>query len=139
MIVILTVRPDLLQARVVRALQLAEDLWGRRGIVHRRAGHDDGRQQAQGIHQDMAFSARDLLAAIITVFATEFGRLDGLTIDAGGTGRVLLPRGLPHSGPQGIEGGLPRAIDPPLTEIRSRPWTTWGNHGAASATGSRCG
>ena len=96
--------PDLLQAWVVRALQLAEDLRGRRSIVHRRAGHDNGQQQAQGIHQDMAFSARDLLAAVITVFATQFGGLDGLTIDAGGTGRVLFSRGLPHSGPHGIQG-----------------------------------
>src|SRR5512135_765232 len=39
-----------------------------------------------------------------------------LTINAGGTGRVLFPHGLPHAGPQGLEESLPRAIDPPVTE-----------------------
>lgn len=42
---------------------------------------DDLQQQAQGIHQDMAFPALDLLVAVKTTLAPNLGGFGRLTVD----------------------------------------------------------
>src|SRR5262245_34687381 len=73
MIVILVVSPNLLQPRVFLWLESFGQLRGRSTIVESGAGDHHRQQQAQDIHQNMAFSAADLLAAVVAVFAAHFG------------------------------------------------------------------
>src|SRR5271166_4267463 len=115
-IVILGVCPELLQARERFALQLAENLRRRRRIIHGCAGDGHGQEQPYGIHGDMVLPTRDPLGTVVTMLATPLGRLDGLAIDAAGTGRGLPTGSSPDSTAEGVIDGFPGAVSFPRRE-----------------------
>src|SRR3954447_16921893 len=88
-IVVLVVRPELLQAGELLPAQLLEDLRGRRPVVGRGGGDGHRQEQTQGVHHDMALPPLDLLGPVIAVRAADLGGLDGLAVDAAGAGRRL--------------------------------------------------
>src|SRR5271157_4690736 len=122
-IVILGVCPELLQARERFALQLAENL-RRRRIIHGCAGDGHGQEQPYGIHGDMVLPTRDPLGTVVTMLATPLGRLDGLAIDAAGTGRGLPTGSSPDSTAEGVIDGFPGAVSFPRREevVDGPPW-----------------
>src|SRR5271165_5983039 len=123
-IVILGVCPELLQARERFALQLAENLRRRRRIIHGCAGDGHGQEQPYGIHGDMVLPTRDPLGTVVTMLATPLGRLDGLAIDAAGTGRGLPTGSSPDSTAEGVIDGFPGAVSFPRREevVDGPPW-----------------
>src|SRR5215813_13097669 len=79
--------------------------------------HHDLQEQAQGIHEQMAFASIDLLATIVAVRARALSRPDRLTSNAGRAGGRLPPCTLAHLLPQGRVEPLPGAIKTPFSEI----------------------
>jgi hypothetical protein len=88
-------------------------------IVEGCTADKDDQQQPQDIAPEVAFAARDFLAAIIATLATLFGRLHRLTIDTRSTGG-WLPRGrllFADLGTQGIQPLVPRASVSPWRTV----------------------
>jgi hypothetical protein len=86
-------------------------------IVHVGGRDHDRQQQAQRIHDDMAFAATDFLAAVGADFRAALGRLDRLTVDASDA-RIGVAAGLVADTPaQDIEQAVPGSIAFPLLEV----------------------
>src|SRR5215831_2521626 len=62
-------------------------------IIETSTGNEHGEQHPQRIDQAMALASLDVFATVIPPLgAPHFGGLDGLTVDARGTGGGLAPR-----------------------------------------------
>ncbi len=108
--------PDPFQARQ-RRLELLEQP-GRTGTILDIGGMDHrAKHQAQGIHEQMAFAAREFLGSIVPMRTATFGRLDRLTIQNGGARRRLPSALLTHPLAQRRMELLPRPARTPPTEI----------------------
>jgi len=86
-------------------------------IRHLRRMDHHGQQQTQGIDDEMAFPAGDLLPSVLPAVPSLFHSFDGLTVDAARTGSGIASFGLVHLGPQGLVDAFQGAILPPPTEI----------------------
>ena len=95
---------------------MLQDVGSSHRLVEGGTADKDDQQQPQDIDTDVAFAARDFLAAIIATLAPLFGRLHRLAIDARGTWGWLLRGRLLFAalGTQGIHPMLPRTIISPL-------------------------
>src|SRR4030095_12872310 len=119
MVMILAIGPYHCQTRRGRTRQMLTDVGSRHRIVEGGTADKDDQQQPQDIDTDVAFAARDFLAAIIAAIAPLFARLHRLTIDARSTwgwllrGRLLFA----HLGAQCIHHLLPRALVSPLCKV----------------------
>jgi hypothetical protein len=133
--VILRIRQDRDEPRTRVRLDLAAQERGRHPVIQTRAGHEDGAQHPQRLHQQMPLAPFDVLAALIPARrAPDLGGLDRLPIDACGTGGRRAPRfptrafapGLDHLGP--CPGVAPRGnvvIDRALGEHIMRQHVPW--------------
>src|ERR1043166_3826172 len=108
---------DHLQAREVPPTHLSEDGLGRPRIVHISCRHHDGDQKTQGIHENMALAALDLLAAVDTSFLATQRGLDRLAVDRRRTGSRRAPGLNAGQDTQDIEEFLPAAVGIPLLEV----------------------
>ena len=90
---ILVIGKDRFEAGKVFWINLLEQLRGRHPIIQPRTGDQQGKQQTQGIDQQMPLAPFNLLAAIIAALGTAYRRrFNRLAVDARGTGRGLPPR-----------------------------------------------
>ena len=88
----------------------------------------------------MSLASLDFLAPVIaTILAAGLGRLEGLTIDATGTGLGVAAFQNPDIATQGVEDAVPGSVLLPGSEVD--PDGTLGQQvmGGSSATGRRCG
>src|SRR5947208_13217391 len=83
---VLLVGPEHPQPRVVGWVQDAQQPLGSLGVVNRSGGHQDGQQQTQGINEQMALTAGDLLAAIVATLPADLCPLDCLAVQVGNAG-----------------------------------------------------
>src|SRR5262245_48400629 len=88
-IAVLLIIPESLQPTDVLDRQLSQHHGGRRPIIGRGRRDGHSQEQTQRIHDDMPFSPGDLLAPVVAPFATDFGPLDGLAVDAADAGGGL--------------------------------------------------
>jgi hypothetical protein len=102
-----------------RQLHMLQDVGSGSRIVEGGTAHKDDQQQPQDIDTDVAFAARDLLAAILATLATLCGRFHRLTLDTRRTWGGLLRGRLLFAdcGAQGIQHLLPRAVVSPLRKV----------------------
>src|SRR5512135_3554219 len=105
MVVVLVVRPELLQPRERLLRQLPEHLRGRGPVIRRGAGDGHRQKQPERVHHDVPLATVEPLAAVVTVGAADLGSPDRLAVDAAGAGSRLPPRlaGLTHQ--PGTSGG----------------------------------
>ena len=116
MIMVLVIGPHHFQARIRVQPQVLEHLRSGYCIVEGGTADEDHQQKSQDIDANMAFAARDFLAAILATLATLFRHLHRLAVDAGGTGGGLVRGGLllADGGAEHVHQALPRAIVAPL-------------------------
>src|SRR5215510_7000653 len=119
MIMILAISPYHCQTWIGRTRQMFQDVGSGYRIVEGGTADKDDQQQPQDIDTDVAFAARDFLAAIIATLATLCGRLHRLTIDTRSPWGWLLRGRLLFAdlGAQCIHYLLPRAIVSPLRKV----------------------
>src|SRR5215831_20225519 len=95
-IVILLIRKDRDETWTGLGCDEAEQGWGCHPIIETSTGNEHGEQHPQRIDQEMALASLDVFATVIPPLgAPHFGGLDGLTVDARGTGggsRPAAPR-----------------------------------------------
>ena len=116
-IVVLVVPEEFLHAWVIVDIESIHHLRSCSTIVEN-CGRDHHRQQqSHCIHQNMAFSAIDLLAAIIAMLTASLCRLDRLAINAGSAGRRFPARFDPHLHTQSVHHALPGSIVTPGSEV----------------------
>lgn len=116
-VVVLSIREDYPQARVVPPAHLCEDALGRPGVVHVGRGHDDGEQKTQGIHEDMALATLHLFAAVGPALLAPQRGLDRLAVDRCRAGRQRPPGLDAGQRAKDIEDLLPSAVCVPLLEV----------------------
>src|SRR5579884_2941725 len=116
-VVVLVVRPQLLQPGQLLVVQFRQYLGRRRAVVHARPGHQHGQDHAQGIHHDMPLATSDLLAGVVALGTARPGRLDALAVDAAGTRRRFTARLAADLPDQGVMDLLPRAVLDPGAEV----------------------
>ena len=119
MLMVLVIGPYHCQTRIRRQPQVLEHLRSGYRIIEGGTADEDHHQQPQDIDADMAFAARDFLAAIIAALAALFRRLHRWAVEAGGTGGGLVRGGLllADGGAERVHQALPRAIVAPLREV----------------------
>ena len=85
--------------------------------IHDAGGVDaDGEPEPFGNNEQVAFAARDLLAAVVAAPAAATGRLDRLTVTTAGAGlRITSQLHAPLLAPRRVEP-LPGAVEAPLAE-----------------------
>src|SRR5579864_7004960 len=116
-VVILVVGLHHFQAREVGTRHLGEQLRSGPRIIHVGGRDHDRQQQAHRIHDDMAFAAADLLAAVGSHFRAPLGRLDRLTVDAGDAGSRIAASLRTNTPAKDVEQAVPGAVLLPLLEI----------------------
>src|SRR5262245_37572384 len=79
------------------ALQPSQHEPGSLAILHVGGMHDHLEQQPEGIHQNMPLAAIHLLAAVVAMWPTLFGRLDRLAINDRGAGSGLASSRATHA------------------------------------------
>ena len=117
MIVVLVVRPQLLQTGKLGFGQLGQNLRSPCSIIRIGRRHRNRQQQAQGIHDDMPLPAVNPFASVKAMRPTDFAGFDGLAVNAAGAGGWLTPRLLPRLTTQSIIEGLPDAVIDPLAKV----------------------
>ena len=132
-VVILVVREHHLQPRQVPARRLGEHLRGRPAVVHVGGRHHHGDQQPQRVHQDMAFAAVDLLAAVGAALLAALGRLDQLAVDGGGDWGSAPGRLGPGPARAGRRGSFARCRRRRTTGSSCRRSSRAGSRGARRA------
>src|SRR5512135_1603970 len=117
MVVVLVVRPELLQPRERLLRQPPEHLRGRGPVIRRGAGDGHRQKQPERVHHDVPLATVEPLAAVVTVGAADLGSPDRLAVDAAGAGSRLPPRLVTDLRSQGIVDRLPSAIGRPSNEV----------------------
>src|SRR5579885_770865 len=108
--------PDEFQARQP-GLEVQQEPLGALAVLETDGMNDYFVHQAQGINQQMAFAAGELLGPVVPMRAAAPGRFDRLASDDRGTGRRLSPDLPPQPfAPRGVNL-LPRAVQAPFAEI----------------------
>lgn len=115
------VRPDALEGGDGFG-DFAQDILGAVIVLDVGGVDHDLEQIAEGIHHNMAFTAVDPFAGVVTTGATDFGRLDALTIDNGCTrighaipfgsllGAIIPSERSVHTAPRVVEAPLAKVI-----------------------------
>src|SRR5262249_4525551 len=75
--------------------------------------HDDGKNQAHRINDQMTFSSADLFAGIVATLSSAFRSFHALTIDDRRTRRRLASLGFSNLATQGIVDFLPCSVQTP--------------------------
>src|SRR5215475_4030869 len=119
MVVILLIRKERDETWTGLGSDEAEQGWGCHPIIETSTGNEHGEQQPQRIDQEMALASLDFVATVIPPLgAPHLGGLNGLTVDARGTGGGLAPRcytrafaqGLNHLGPGPVVALLRKVV-----------------------------
>src|SRR5262245_43506592 len=116
-VVILAVSPNLLQPWIVLDTEPLGHLRCGHSVVDGCGCHQHRQQKAHGVHENMAFSPVNLLAAIVATLAASLGRLHRLTVDAGSAGSRIPARFGACLSTQVIHHLLPGAVVPPTGEV----------------------
>ncbi len=110
------VHPDPAQL-LARAAQPAQQQPCPVAILDGSGRDDDRHQQPHCIDQDMAFTAIDLLAFVVTPRARHGAAFDTLTIQATGGGLFVAASLAAYSSPQRVVDALPGPVIPPSAKI----------------------
>jgi hypothetical protein len=113
---VLVIRPQECEARVRVRIEFGSHLGCRSAIIGCCCRHQDGQQQAEGVHHDRPLTTVHLLVAILAALSPALGPLHCLGLDAARTGSGITSGVLPDRLPQGVEPLLPSAVVTPLAE-----------------------
>src|SRR5271166_3381122 len=112
-------------------------VFGRNGVIHSRGGHHHRQQHPQGIHDNMAFAAAYLFAAIVAaLLAALFGGLHRLAVDGRYARLVVTARLAANFATQQVDDFIPSAALDPSTVIvvtGSPAWKFMRNHAPLAA------
>ena len=117
-IVVLVVPEDRLEARKGRGREQREELRGSAAIIPPCAGDQDGAEEPQRVHQEMALTALHALAAVIPALrAADLGGLDRLPLNTDRARRGLTSRGHARLFASRRDHLVPRAVVTPLGNV----------------------
>ena len=111
-----TIYSELLHARIF-SLQLGTKEYGTIRFLYRCSCHDNEKEHAQCVNNNMSFPSIHVFSPIIARLSTNFGGFDALAINNRQTWTVLLARLSSYANNKGIIDTLPGAIICPFLQV----------------------